>query len=106
MPFGSSSARWLPGWRCFPLPASAVSACQFCSVDGAPAQSSAIALHSAPGARRLEIGGAVAAAVLAGKMAGIYAIQAMESADWTPLPAPWWIVSQPRTSGLSGNTMA
>ena len=43
-------------------------------------QSATIALHSAPGARRLEIGGALVAAV-AGKMAGIYAIQAMESAE-------------------------
>ena len=51
---------------------------QFCSVDGVPVQSAAIALHSAPGARRLAIGGALVAAALAGKMAGIYAIQAME----------------------------
>ena len=49
-----------PGWRCCPLPA-------------------AIALPSAPGARRLEIEGALVAAALASKMAGSYPIQAMES---------------------------
>ena len=56
---------------------------QFCRVDGVSVQSAAIALHSAPGARRLEIGGALVTAALASKiqMAGIYAIQAMESAE-------------------------
>ena len=81
VPSGSCSAPWSPGWRCCPLPALAVGARQFCSVDGVPVQSAAIALHSAPGARRLEIGGALVAAALASKMAGIYAIQAMESAE-------------------------
>ena len=47
-----------------------------CSVGFAPAQSAAIALPNAPGARRLELGGAVAAVF------AIYAIpEAMESTE-------------------------
>ena len=84
VPSGSCWAPWSPGWRCCPLPTLAVGARQFCSVDGVPVRSAAIALHSAPGARRLAIGGALVAAALACKMAGIYAIQAMESAVDAP----------------------